>query len=277
MCQVIAVVNQKGGVAKTTSVYNIGYALSVMHKRVLLIDYDSQASLTVAVGMELDDTIEKNIGNVLTGTCELGEVAVSLASNENVTLDIIPSNNNITEKLGTALDLQGLLNGLNTIIETARTCYDYVLIDCPPTVADMFISALGVCDSVIAPVTSGDYLSYVSLHNILEDLYALQEERDVERPQFLGVVITRWKKNIANHKELYKHISNEYRVLGTVCETDAFMSAIGQGVPVALVRPATKQSRTAAQEYNKIAEFVVQSCEYSKGKRKTAGKKLIHK
>lgn len=268
MSTVIAVVNQKGGVAKTTSVYNIGYSLYTMNKKVLLIDYDSQASLTVAVGMELTDTIDNNIGNVLTGKTSLGAVAVSLASSNTGVLDIIPSNNNITAIIGTELDLQHLLQGLNNIIETAREIYDYILIDCPPTVADMFISALGVCDAVIAPVTSGDYLSYVSLNNILQDLYALQEERGVERPRFLGTIITRWKKNIANHKELYKHISEEYVVLGTVCETDAFMSAIGQGVPVALVRPSTKPSRAATQEYKKIAEFIVQSCEYTKGKKR---------
>lgn len=268
MATVIAVVNQKGGVAKTTSVYNIGYSLCTLHKKVLLIDYDSQASLTVAVGMELRDTGINNIGSVLTGDLDLASVAVSLSDNKKDVLDIIPSNNNITAIIGTQLNLQQLMQGLNNIIETARTVYDYILIDCPPTVADMFISALGVADAVIAPVTSGDYLSYVSLNNILQDLYALQEERGTERPKFLGTIITRWKKNVANHKELYKHISEEYVVLGTVCETDAFMSAIGQGVPVALVRPATKQSRAAAQEYQKIAEFIVQSCEYVKGRKR---------
>jgi chromosome partitioning protein len=269
MSNVIAIVNQKGGVGKTTSVYNIGYSLALMDKKVLMIDFDSQASLTVAVGLELEDTATINIGQVIIGKQTLEQVAMSLSSESNIVIDIVPSHNTIAEIVYT-LNVNELIDGLQRIITKARDLYDYILIDCPPTVADMFIAALVVCDYIVAPVTSGDYLSYVSLQNTLQDLKDIQTDRGAEKPAFLGVILTRYKKQLANHKELYKVISADYRILGAVSDTDAFNSAIGLGVPVKAMRPATKQSRAAALEYQKIAEFIIQYTEYNNndGKRK---------
>lgn len=259
----IALLNEKGGVAKTTSTYNIAYSLAKEGKRVLMIDFDSQASLTVAVGLELTETEDLNLGNVLTGVLPLKDALLSVECG-NTSVDIIPSHNSFATVVQANYNAKTLCEVMQRLFDTMQEMYDYILLDCPPTICTLLISALMLVDGVIMPVLGADYHSLVSVHNTLTDMRQVQEVRG-DKPEFLGLLVTRYKKNIRNHVALYEHLREQYRILGTLSDTDAFTTALSEGLPVAEIKPASMQSRAAAREYAKIAEFIINQCEYNDG------------
>ena len=260
----IALLNEKGGVAKTTSTYNIAYSLAKEGKRVLMIDFDSQASLTVAVGLELSETEDINLGNVLLGEVALKDALLSVSFGDTC-VDVIPSHNSFASVVQSNYDAQSLSAIMQKLLDTVQELYDYVLLDCPPTICTLLISALMLVDGVIMPVLGADYHSLVSVQNTLADMQQIQSVRD-GKPEFLGLLVTRYKKNIRNHVALHDHLREQYRILGTLSDTDAFTTALSEGLPVAEVKPSTMQSRGAAREYAKIAEFIINHCEYNDGK-----------
>jgi chromosome partitioning protein len=229
-----------------------------------MIDYDSQASLTVAVGLELTETEDVNLGNVLLGDVMLEDALLSVDCTSAV-VDIIPSHNSFASVVQANYDVNTLSQIMQKLLDTVKDLYDYVLLDCPPTICTLLVSALMLSDGVIMPVLGADYHSLVSVQNTLTDMIDVQEVR-AGKPEFLGLLVTRYKKNIRNHVALYEHLREQYRILGTLSDTDAFTTALSMGLPVGEVKPTTMQSRAAAREYAKIAEFVINHCEYSDGK-----------
>lgn len=280
----ITVLNEKGGVAKTTSVYNVAYSLALQGKKVLMIDFDSQASLTVAVGLELSEMERGNLGNVLMQELNIQDVILSIDCRENtndkaLNIDIVPSHNSLGIVLQQNFDAPALTKRMDSILQEISEEYDYVLIDCPPTISSLLVASLMLSDGILLPTLSGDYLSLTSVENTLNDLVGIQANRD-GLPEVLGVIVTRFKKGIKNHTSMLQHLKETYRVLAIVNETDAFLSAVGDGVPVKLLRPATMQSRNAAREYIKVAEFIVNHCEYRDNGRKNnfaAGVQVVKK
>lgn len=266
----IAFLNEKGGVTKTTSAYNTAYALAANGKRVLMIDFDSQASLTVAVGLELEEVIDVNLGLVLTGESTLEDTILTITCHNEVNIDIIPSHNsvaNIVQEFSANPNKKPALHEIMAKILTAVSeLYDYIIIDCPPTVGIMLVTALMVSDGVIVPLLSGDYLSLVGVENTLTDLEEIHKIR--QKPEFLGVIVSRHKKNLKNHIEMLQHVQDNYCILGVVNETDAFATSLGEGIPVKLLRPATIPSRLAAQAYDKVATGIINHYEYQNGRSK---------
>ena len=151
-CKVIAITNQKGGVGKTTTTVNLGVGLANSGKSVLLIDADPQGSLTVSLGIKNPDELDVSLATVMGAVIEdetLPEDAGIIHHEEGV--DLLPSN----------IELSGMETGLFNImsreyvlrnyIDTVRKNYDYILIDCMPSLGMMTINALVASDSVIIP------------------------------------------------------------------------------------------------------------------------------
>ena len=249
MGKVIAVVNQKGGVAKTTCVHNLGVALSIKGKKVLIIDFDSQASLTISLGLEPLD-IENNIASVLKKN---GRAVTDCITELKPGLHIITSVIDLAQIETEMLTRASREKILDRAITAVKNKYDYILIDCPPQLSILTVNALSCADAVIIPVKT-DYLAYRGLTQ-LEDTIA--EIRELINPALknLGVVATMYEKKINDDNDILKELQKKYRVLGIIKKLAVAKKGVYEGLSVIEQSPASE----IALEYIKIADIICES------------------
>lgn len=220
MGKVIAIANQKGGVAKTTSAHNIAVALSLRGKKTLMIDMDSQASLTICAGLEPSETEGRNIVNVLTDEKEqvkdirecIHEIGEGKYKTENCY--IVPSIidlANLEFKMFSRVSREKILS---RAIEPIRDDFDFIIIDCPPQLSILTINALSSADGVIIPVKT-DYLSYRGLTHLNTTIADIQE---LTNPglEVYGVLATMYEKRAKNDTAVLMEINREYNVLAVL-------------------------------------------------------------
>jgi chromosome partitioning protein len=186
---IIAVSNQKGGVGKTTSTLNLGAALREMGKTVLLVDLDPQGSLTVAAGVIDVDAVRMSIGDLLMARAQGAPQDVAKAIIRTPAgLDLVPGNGMLSAAeltLATAMARESAL--LNTL-KPALGRYDYILIDCLPSLGLIAINALRASHGVVIPVQA-DFLAVQGLAQILETIGAVREQLNPSLAVY-GVLLT---------------------------------------------------------------------------------------
>ena len=188
-CKVIAVANQKGGVGKTTTTEHLGIGLAKEGKKVLLIDLDPQANLTACLGWQNVDDLDHTISDVLEASIRKESPMfddIILHHEEGV--DLIPSNIRLSEfeprLSGVFMREKILTNG----IEAIKDDYDYILIDCPPTLGMLTINAVVAADEILIPVQT-QYLSAIGLSQLVR---TIEEVRVNMKPDltYSGIVFT---------------------------------------------------------------------------------------
>ena len=174
MCKVIAVANQKGGVGKTTTALNLGVGMADKGNRVLLIDGDAQGSLTISLGYKEPDRIEVTLATLLSEIMEETEPSISEAIIHHAEgVDLIPAHIELS-----ALEIN-LVNAmsrevmLRSLVDTIKSDYDYIVIDCMPSLGMLTINALACADSVLIPVQAA-YLPMKGLEQLMKTISRVQ-------------------------------------------------------------------------------------------------------
>lgn len=217
-CKVIAITNQKGGVGKTTTAVNLGTGLARQGKRVLLIDTDPQASLTLSLGFKKPDELNSTITNVMTSIVEDKEISPGfgiLRSQEGV--DLMPAN---IELSGIEIRLVNEMSRervLKNYVDSVRNNYDYVLIDCMPSLGMMTLNALCAADSVIIP-TQPEFLSAKGLEQLLATIGRIRRHINPEL-KIDGILMTMTDTRTKFTRGLIDLIRTQYGNYPTVFNT----------------------------------------------------------
>ena len=183
MGKVISIVNQKGGVGKTTTTVNLGASLTNEKQKVLLIDFDQQANATISLGINREE-IRYDIVDILTTDMNTEEVILktSIAS-----LDIIPASIRLSLIETMLFDNENKVWVLFNKLEKIKNKYDYILIDCPPSLGLIIDNALYASDSVIIPVECGFY-AYDALTQMVNKIDEVQKTKKID---IEGILLTK--------------------------------------------------------------------------------------
>jgi chromosome partitioning protein len=252
MSYILAVVNQKGGVAKTTSVVSLGGAMALDGQDVLLVDLDPQADLTLALGVN-PGQIRGSVADVLLNSDSL----ISVRRETPIAgLDLIPSNHEM-ELAERFLPIRhNYENILRTVLEThlPANAYDYVILDCPPSLGAVTLNALNAANMVIIP-TQPEYFSAHALRNVV---MAIRKVRSQSNPNLIfRILITLHDRRNRIHRELSEQLRSSFGdgVLQTVIDLDTKLreSSIA-GLPITHFINKTRGS----QQYQALAQELIQ-------------------
>ncbi|CAA6801404.1 MAG: Chromosome (plasmid) partitioning protein ParA [uncultured Campylobacterales bacterium] len=209
MSETIAIANQKGGVGKTTTAVNLSASLAVAGKKVLLIDMDPQANATTGFDFKRKD-YEYNIYHVLIGSKKLDETILATAI---PTLDLVPSNIGLVglEKEFYSDKNKSNKSILTNAIKKIKKNYDYIIIDCPPALGSITVSALSASDSVIIPIQC-EYYALDGLAQLLNTVTLIRSTTnpDLKIKGLLPTMHTR-TNNLSKQvlSELVKHFQDK--------------------------------------------------------------------
>lgn len=251
MGKIIALANQKGGVAKTTSTYNLGASLSEKGKKVLMVDFDSQASLTISTGLEPFD-YDKNIVSIMQKSGKsVKECIYELKEN----LHIITSSIELAQMEMELLSRASREKILDRALEPVKKEYDYILIDCPPQLSILTINALSCADFVIIPVKT-DYLAYRGIEQLMDTVNEIKDLINTKL-EVLGVIATMFEKRVKDDNEILREIEKNYNVIGVVKKLAIAKRGIYDGLSVVEQVPTSE----IAMEYNRISDIIINKSE----------------
>jgi len=207
-CKTIAICNQKGGVGKTTTALNLGAGLTKAGKRVLLVDCDPQSDLTAALGIE-GEKLEKSLGNLMyLVTRDCRPIVRDTILHHEEGMDLIPSNLDLSSMeslLVNAMSREKILSGL---LKDVKKDYDYILIDCMPSLGMVTINALTAADSVIIPVQA-QYLPAKGMTQLLRSINMVRTHTN-EHLKIDGIVMTLVDGRTNLAKEVISTIRTNY-------------------------------------------------------------------
>lgn len=249
MVNKFAIVNQKGGVGKSTTAVNLGASLAEMNKKVLIVDVDPQGNATSGLGIE-KSSVDESIYNVL-----VDEVAAEKAIIETDTnnLFILPSNIDLA---GAEIELVSMMSRetrLKLALEDKEDEFDYVFFDCPPSLGLLTLNALSAADSIIVPIQC-EYYALEGLGQLIETIKLVQSNLNQEL-KIEGVVLTMYDARTNLSKQVSEEVKNFFdnKVYKTVIPRNVRLSeAPSFGQPVIEYASNSK----GAKMYRKLAKEV---------------------
>ncbi len=257
MTYTIAISNEKGGVAKTTSTLSLGAALAELDKNILLVDLDPQANLTLALGFEPGETA-KTSANVL---IESAPLQSAIRKSEIANLDIVPCNARIESAEQFLPVRTNYLTTLRAALEPAQGLgYDYLLLDCPPSLGAITLNAMAASDLLLIP-TQAEYFSAYALRNMMTAVRRIRKEANPNLAY--RILVTLMDRRNRTHRSIHEQLVATFGegVFNTVIEMDTKLreSPIA-GQPITRYRPNSRgslQYRVLAQEFVEYAKETV--------------------
>jgi len=257
MTTTLAVANQKGGVAKTTSVASIGAALAELGHKVLLVDLDPQACLTFSLGVDPED-LELSVHQVLTRGLDAQEVI--LETDDGV--DLLPATIDLARAEADLLTRTGREHVVKASLEDL-TDYDWVLLDCPPSLGVLTVAALTAADAVLVPLQC-ETLSHRGVGQLLDTVHDVRRFTN-RRLEVWGVLPTLYDGRTTHARTVLDTISATYEldVVGPpIPKTIKFAEAPAAGRSIL----ATSRTSKGAQAYRAVAANLVARAEARPGK-----------
>ena len=223
MCRVISVSNQKGGVGKTVTCVNLGIGLAREGKKVLLIDADPQGSLSISLGVQEPDKLSYSLATVMMNIINDEEIDVRkgiIHHEEGV--DLMPGN---IELSGLEISLIGVISRetiLREYIDQVREIYDYIIIDCMPSLGMLTINALACADSVLIPVQAA-YLPVKGLQQLIKTIGRVKRQLN-PRLKFEGILLTMVDNRTNYAKDIAMQVYDAYSTSIKVFDVEIPMS-----------------------------------------------------
>ena len=208
-CKVIALTNQKGGVGKTTTAVNLGVSLAQQGKKVLLIDADAQANLTMSLGCNRPDDLSETLSSIMQDVVDDNPLNVQKAIlHHKEGVDLIPSNielSGLEVRLINAISRESVLK---SCVNEVKKYYDIVLVDCMPSLGMLTINALAAADSVVIP-TQPHYLSAKGLELLLRSVSKVKRQIN-PKLRIDGILMTMVMPRTNISKEITATVKNAY-------------------------------------------------------------------
>lgn len=250
MGKIIAIANQKGGVGKTTTSVNLAASLGVLEKKVLLVDADPQANASSGLGVDID-TIEHGTYQVLEHTISAQE---SILKSNTPNLDIIPAHIDLVAIEIELVDKENREHMLKEALSSIKDQYDYIIIDCAPSLGLLTINALTAADAVLIPIQC-EYFALEGLGKLLNTIKSIQKTHnpslDIE-----GMLLTMFdsRLRLSNQvvEEVQKHFSE--MVFKTVIQRNVKLSEAPSFGESIIVYDATSKG---ASNYLELAEEII--------------------
>lgn len=206
MGRVIAIANQKGGVGKTTTSINLSSCLAELGKKVLLVDIDPQGNATSGVGI-VKQNLENTIYELFIDECTISEcLTTSVVDN----LNVLPSNVNLS---GAEIDLIGVENReyiLKNILDQIKDLYDYIIIDCPPSLNILTVNAMTAADSVIVPIQC-EYYALEGLSQLIHTINLIQDRLN-NKLEIDGIVFTMYDSRTNLSSEVVENVKSNIHI-----------------------------------------------------------------
>lgn len=255
--RIISIANQKGGVAKTTTTINLGASLSSLGKKVLLIDLDPQAHTTLGLGLE-PDNLSKTMLNVLEpyrskNKLKLEEIIIKLKIAGGDNLFLAPSNIDFASAEYKLIDQIGREDFLGASIRECKIPFDYIIIDCPPSLGILTVNALKACNEVIIPMQP-HYFALRGIQEFMETAEIVRRNLNHHLKINILITIAETKNNLA--KEVIAEIKQYFsdKLLKNIIRKNiTLVEASSQGVPALYYSPNSH----GAIDYFKLAQEVI--------------------
>ncbi len=250
MARVISICNQKGGVGKTTTAINLGAYLAALGKYVLLVDLDSQGNATVGSGIHL----EPEAANVYHSLIN-DQNPQSLVKKTSVFgLDVLPASQSLAGATVELVSMHERESRLKNVLNGIRTSYDYVLVDCPPSLGLLTVNALAASEHVLIPVQC-EYYALEGLGQLLRTIELVRQSLNPDL-HVLGVLLTMYDKRNQLARQVLNEVMKNFpgRVFDSVIpRTISLAEAPSFGKSILQFDPASK----AARAYRNLAEEVI--------------------